>query len=89
MQTVIWIGIAAIIVIAAVIAAIGRPGDGPGGSRVRNVRSGSSQRRVRTFSGVAGHGSTYGGSSWGGDTGFGGSCGGDGGGSCSGGGSSC
>ncbi len=31
--TVIWIGIAAIIVIALVIAAIGRPPDGPGGTR--------------------------------------------------------
>jgi hypothetical protein len=33
MEAVIWFGIAAIIVIALVIAAIGRPADGPGGAR--------------------------------------------------------
>ncbi len=33
MEAVIWFGIAAIIVIALVIAAIGRPPDGPGGTR--------------------------------------------------------
>jgi hypothetical protein len=32
-ETVIWFGIAAIIVIALVIAAIGQPPDGPGGTR--------------------------------------------------------
>jgi hypothetical protein len=31
-EAVIWFGIAAIIVIALVIAAIGRPPDGPGGT---------------------------------------------------------
>jgi hypothetical protein len=66
-EAVIWIGIAAIIVIAAVIAAIGRPGGGPGRkSRSRNVGSSNSRRRVGSYSGAG----SYGGASiWSGDSG--------------------
>jgi hypothetical protein len=94
-EAVIWIGIAAIIVIAAVIAAIGRPGSGPGGrkSRSRDVGSINSRRRTGSYSGAAGYGgvSTWSGdsgagscgdSSGGGGFGGGGFGGGDGGGSC-------
>lgn len=73
MEAVIWIGIAAIIVIAAVIAAIGRPGGGPGRkSRSRNVRSSNSRRRVGSYSGAGGDYSSsaaYGASTWSGDSG--------------------
>jgi hypothetical protein len=84
-QTVIWIGIAAIIVIATVIAAIGQPPAGPGRqSRDRGVQRSNARRRVGSYSGGG-----YVASSWSGDTGSG-SCGGDGGGSCGGdGGGSC
>ncbi|TQM35051.1 hypothetical protein [Pseudonocardia cypriaca] len=41
MEAVIWFGIAAIIVIALVIAAIGRPPDGPGGDREPVARGSS------------------------------------------------
>jgi hypothetical protein len=37
-EAVIWFGIAAIIVIALVIAAIGQPPDGPGGTRSTAAR---------------------------------------------------
>jgi hypothetical protein len=86
--TIIWIGVAAIIVIALVIAAIGKPGDGPGGTRnARTHRNRASVGRgsSRSYSGAV---STWGGDSggWGGDSsggGFsGGDCGGGGGGSC-------
>jgi len=45
-EAVIWFGIAAIIVIALVIAAIGRPPDGPGGAGGNRapVARGSSRR---------------------------------------------
>jgi hypothetical protein len=46
-EAVIWFGIAAIIVIALVIAAIGQPPDGPGGTRSTGDRArGGSRRRV-------------------------------------------
>jgi hypothetical protein len=75
-ETVIWFGIAAIIVIALVIAAIGSPGDGPG----RHGRSvgGDTRHRVGSRSGSAhsaGHSSAYVASGWS-DTGSN-SCGGD------------
>ncbi|GAA5112352.1 hypothetical protein [Pseudonocardia adelaidensis] len=78
MEAVIWFGIAALIVIAAVIAAIGRPGDGPGRGG-RNVASRGSRRRVGSYSGVAGYGAWSGdsGSSGCGDSSGGGSSGGD------------
>ncbi|TWF78542.1 hypothetical protein FHX44_114465 [Pseudonocardia hierapolitana] len=74
METVIWFGIAAIIVIALVIAAIGRPGDGPG-RHGRNVGSDNPRPRVGSRSG-GGHSSAYVASGWSGDTGSS-SCGGD------------
>ncbi|OLT02952.1 hypothetical protein BJF90_27870 [Pseudonocardia sp. CNS-004] len=58
MEAVIWIGVAAMIVIAAVIAAIGRPGGGPGG-----------KRRSRTVRSTAGHNSGLVASMWSSDTG--------------------
>jgi hypothetical protein len=74
-EAVIWIGIAAIIVIAAVIAAIGRPGDGPGrGGRSRNVGSSNARRRVGSYSGAGGYSGTYAAGAWSGDSGSG-SCG--------------
>jgi hypothetical protein len=76
-EAVIWFGIAAIIVIALVIAAIGRPGDGPG-RRGRNVGSGNPRRRVGSRSGGGDYGSAYVASGWSGDSGSS-SCGGDGG----------
>jgi hypothetical protein len=48
-EAVIWIGIAAIVVIAVVIAAIGRPGDGGIGQRVR----GAGTNRTRVYSSQA------------------------------------
>jgi hypothetical protein len=92
-EAVIWIGIAAIIVIAAVIAAIGRPGGGSGRtSRSRTVGSSRSRSRVGSYSGGGDYSGAYITSTWSGDTGSG-SCGGDssgggfsGGGDCGGGG---
>lgn len=72
-EAVIWIGIAAIIVIAAVIAAIGRPGGGRG-SGSRSVGSGNARRRVGSYSGAGGYSGAYGAGAWGGDSGSG-SCG--------------
>jgi hypothetical protein len=75
-EAVIWIGIAAIIVIAAVIAAIGRPGGGSGRkSRSRNVGSSNSRRRIGSYSGAGGYSSAYGASAWSGDTGVSSGCG--------------
>ncbi|MHA6617377.1 hypothetical protein [Pseudonocardia sp. DLS-67] len=68
-EAVIWIGIAAIIVIAAVIAAIGRPGGGPGRDGSSNTR-----RRVGSYSGVGGNSGAYSAGAWSGDSGSG-SCG--------------
>lgn len=74
-ETVIWFGIAAIIVIAVVIAAIGSPGDGPG-RHGRSVGGDDTRRRVGSRSGgSAGRSSAYVASGWS-DTGSS-SCGGD------------
>lgn len=89
-EAVIWIGIAAIIVIAAVIAAIGRPGGGPGRG---GVGSSNTRRRVGSYSGAGGgYSGAYSAGAWSGDSGSG-SCGdssggGYGGGDCGGGGGS-
>jgi hypothetical protein len=80
-EAVIWIGIAAIIVIALVIATVERPGDGPGG-RGREVARSGSRRRSGDRS------SAYAASVWSGDTGSGGCGDSSGGFSCDGGGGS-
>jgi hypothetical protein len=84
--TVIWIGIAAIIVIALVIAAIGKPGDGHGGTR--NART--HRNRSRRYSGAGAYSGGHAVSTWGGDSGSCGDSSGGGfsGGDCGGGGSS-
>jgi hypothetical protein len=85
--TVIWIGIAAIVVIAVVIAAIGKPGDGHGGTR--NAATHRSRSRVgssRGYGGTGAYGGGHAASTWGGDSG---SCGDSSGGGFGGGGGSC
>jgi hypothetical protein len=88
--TIIWIGIAAIIVIALVIAAIGKPGDGDGGTRKAAAhRNRSRVGRSRRYSGASAYGGGHAASTSGGDSGScdAGSGGGFSGGDCGGGGS--